>query len=95
VIPIGDHVYPFSSRLPASLPSTYNGSHGGIYYYSTAKLYISGSVNKSEKKYFILENLIDLNKVPELNVRFLALPPNFGNMLIFMYFSASLPKRIK
>lgn len=67
-LPIGDHVYPFSVTLPAPLPPTYSGTYGGISYYGKAKLDLPWALDKSEKRYFLVENPIDLNKMPELNV---------------------------
>lgn len=66
-LPIGEYSYPFSVILPNNVPSTFNGQYGGIIYFGKAKLDIPWAVDKKEKKYFQVLNLLNLNNFRHLN----------------------------
>lgn len=67
-LPIGEYSYPFAVMLPANIPSTYNGEYGGISYFGKVKLDIPWGVDKKEKRFFQVINLLNLNSLPNLQV---------------------------
>ena len=65
----GRHAYPFRIQLPFSIPSTFSGNHGSIGYHATATLHRPWQPEESTSKEFIVKGIVDLNQLPQANVR--------------------------
>uniref|UniRef100_A0A8D8VAD8 Arrestin domain-containing protein 3 n=1 Tax=Cacopsylla melanoneura TaxID=428564 RepID=A0A8D8VAD8_9HEMI len=60
-IPQGSHVYPFTSTLPPSLPSSFDGEHGYVRYKVTATLDRPWKFDEHAEGVFYVVTLYDLN----------------------------------
>uniref|UniRef100_A0A146M467 Arrestin domain-containing protein 2 n=1 Tax=Lygus hesperus TaxID=30085 RepID=A0A146M467_LYGHE len=60
-IPIGEHVYPFTTTLPPRLPSSFSGEHGHIRYTVTATVDRSWSSDYEAVGIFSVVTPMDLN----------------------------------
>lgn len=54
--------------LPTNVPSSFQGSYGGIKFYGKAKVNIPYGIDKRAKKDFNIINSLNLNRFPHLNV---------------------------
>ncbi|BES94350.1 Arrestin (or S-antigen), N-terminal domain [Nesidiocoris tenuis] len=60
-IPIGEHVYPFTTTLPPRLPSSFNGEHGHVKYTVTATVDRSWKSDYEAVGIFTVVTPVDLN----------------------------------
>lgn len=60
-IPQGSHVYPFSSTLPPTLPSSFDGEHGSVKYKVTATLDRPWKFDEHAEALFFVVTPYDLN----------------------------------
>ncbi|KAI5725668.1 hypothetical protein M8J77_018570 [Diaphorina citri] len=60
-IPQGSHVYPFSSTLPPTLPSSFDGEHGCVRYKVTARLDRPWKFDETVEAVFFVVTPYDLN----------------------------------
>ncbi|KAF2900131.1 hypothetical protein ILUMI_06049 [Ignelater luminosus] len=64
-IPVGTYTYPFSYELPSTLPSSYEGKYGRIYYRIKVTLQPSENENYLEVPFYVVSHL-NLNHFPKL-----------------------------
>ena len=70
VLPAGKYSYPFQFQLPPNLPSSYEGEFGYVRYYVKAVITKPWRLDYVTKTAFSVLSALDLNAVPEANVRF-------------------------
>ena len=63
-LPPGYHWLPFSVRLPANLPSSFKGQHGGVSYYVKAIMEKEGEMDLQVKEEIMITGMLDLNLEP-------------------------------
>ena len=68
-LPPGKHSWPFLVRLPAFLPSSYDGQWGRVQYTAKAVLERPWKGDIQLTKNFLVLGLLDLNTEPDAKVR--------------------------
>ena len=63
---VGDHEFPFSVRLEANIPSSFEGKHGHVRYKVTATI---DDPHKKTEQFFTVLTTNDLNKNEDAQVR--------------------------
>lgn len=69
VLPAGEHAYPFTSMLPASLPSSFEGEWGHVRYTIKVTLDRPWKFDQDIKMAFTVLSPLDLNQNARLKVR--------------------------
>ena len=68
-LPPGEHQFQFSFYLPSNIPSSFSGNHGYIEYTTEAKANLAPGCYVNCKKTFIVHNNMNVNALPQANVR--------------------------
>jgi len=62
---VGQHSYPFTLKLPSTIPSSYEGSHGHIRYILKSEMLLGSPKSKHTTSLgFRVNNQLDLNLHP-------------------------------
>lgn len=69
VLPIGNHVYPFTCVLPPTLPSSFEGDYGHVRYTIKVILDRPWKFDQEIKAAFTVISPLDLNVNPSLTVK--------------------------